>query len=783
MSSNYETLVKSKKIKDHFIEYEIKGKFITATEFFIMFCGFVLSRGAFTNYLMPFAYPFAVYILYRDQKKWWTALPMILGVISTGQLQFLYHHILAFSIMFITYIKINDKLKKKWHVAIYACFCTILSGFISNLFTGQYLFDYALSVLEGMLGFTLFYIYETAMNLFIHRSRKFYSNQEIICLGIFISILILGLSDLYISRFSISAILSIFLILLFSYKIGIGVSAPLGITLGLILNLSSQTSPLMIAVYGLCGMISGLFKEAGKIFVIGGFIISNSMIAFYINGSTEVFIHIEEIIIASVLLYIIPNKLWDKISFFNFDKVQVDYQQFCKERINENLRSRLNQYSLLLKELGVTFCDDGQGEKDEKLYISAIENIMGQVCGNCYLMSRCWKTDGQNTCNMIKESLEFVENEDYSNLTLVKNKCIYDEKLISLLKEESEHIAYNKRTNNRIHTNNLLVANQLQYAGDLINSLKNDLHDEWLIKSEEEKDILIELDKNEISVDKIFVIREKNKRYKITLTCNQTYKDQVLLQTIPTIISDILQRKMGLYNKVSSSDGAWCKAIYTESAPYRLTTGLARFAQKSEEKSGDIFSDLILGDGNRLLALCDGMGIGNNAYKESEPTINLLEKFMDASIDKAIMVKTINSILMLRNERETFSTLDFVVFDQYCAMAEFNKIGAAITLIIQKNEVKLIRGQSLPVGILEEIKIETVKMQLNEGDCVIMMTDGIFECYENPDQVEKWIINTVNNITTKNPQKIADEIFGKFIEICPQPSDDITILVGKVWSK
>ena len=136
---------------------------------------------------------------------------------------------------------------------------------------------------------------------------------------------------------------------------------------------------------------------------------------------------------------------------------------------------------------------------------------------------------------------------------------------------------------------------------------------------------------------------------------------------------------------------------------------------------------------------------------------------------------------MLRNEKEVFSTLDYVVFDQYTGETEFNKIGAALTLIVQNGEVKLIRGQSLPVGILEEINIESITLQLNEGDLIIMMTDGIFECYDNPEKVELWVIENVRKITSKNPQKIADKLYNRFRSTCSHPKDDITILVGKVW--
>lgn len=782
MPSGYEIIKKSIKNSDDSVDKSIKKQVITIQDVIILIFGFIICRGTFTSYLMPFGFPFIAYILFNDRKKWWLGISVILGVASTGQVIYVVEHLLVFAIMFFGFIRLHEYFNVKWKMSVYAFLSTVLGSFIINFFTGGFLFDYALSLLEGLLAFSLFYIYDSSMNLIVNSNRKMFSNQEIMCLGIFLSILIIGIKDIYIYNLSLSSILSVFIILLFSYEIGLTVSGPLGMTLGLVMNLGAGANPIFIVIYGLCGIISGLFKEAGKLFVILGFVISNAMLAFYFNGSTEVYIHIEEIAISSLFFLFIPHRLWDKLNLFNSENVQDDYQQFYKERVHENLRIKINQYSQLFRELGVTFVDDGQEAQSEQLYIDAIENIMEKACSDCYLISRCWKIDGEKTVGVIKDTLDQCQNGEDNNFNRLKNMCIFDEKILKLIKYESEYISFHKNIINRIHDNNLLVAKQLQYTGDLLNDLKTRMYEGWYIKNEEEKDLMIEFDKQKIGIEQIFVMQENNDRYKITLLSNRCKNENLCNNVIPGILSDVLNRKIILNNKICYFENSRsCKMVFSEMAEYRITTGISRYNSQLQENSGDIFSDKLLDNGCRVLALCDGMGTGNKAYKESEPTISLLEKFLEAGIDKTIMVKTINSILMLRNERETFSTLDYVMFDQYSGIAEFNKVGASITIIITNDDVKLIRGQSLPVGILNEIKIESVEMKLQEGNCVIMMTDGIFECNENPNHVENWVLETIKKISTRNPQKMADELYNYFLDICPYPKDDITIMVGKVW--
>ena len=782
MPSDYEIIKKSIDNNDDFIDQSAKKHIITIKEVIILLFGFILCRGTFTTYLMPFGFPFFAYILFTDRKKWWLSLSVVLGVASTGQALHVVEHLLVFTVMFVGFMRIHDFLDVKWKMSIFTFVSTVLACFIINFFTGSFLFDYALSLLEGLLAFSLFYIYDTSMNLILNSSRKLFSNQEIMCLAIFLSILIIGIKDINIYEFSLSSILSVFIILLFSYEIGLTVSGPLGMTLGLVMNLGAGANPIFIVIYGLCGIISGLFREAGKLFIILGFVISNAMLAFYFNGSTEVYIHIEEIAIASLFFFFIPQKIWDKLNFFNSEDIKENYQQFYKERIHENLRVKLNQYSQLFRELGITFVDDDQELQTEQLYINAIENIMEKVCSECYLMSRCWKIDGEKTIGVIKDTLDDCQSEIANNFNNLKNMCIFDEKMLQLIKYESEYISFHKNIINRIHDNNVLVSKQLQYTGDLVNDLKTRMYEGWYIKNEEEKDLMVEFDKHKVGIEQVFVMQENNDRYKITLLGKRCNNKSLCNNVIPEIISDTLNRKIILHNKICYfENGKHCKMVFSEMSEYRITTGISRYNSSLQENSGDIFSDKLLDNGCRVLALCDGMGTGNEAYRESEPTISLLEKFLEADIDKTIMVKTINSILMLRNERETFSTLDYVMFDQYSGIAEFNKVGASITIIITNEDVKLIRGQSLPVGILNEIKIESVEMKLQEGNCIIMMTDGIFECHENPNNVEVWVLETIKKISTRNPQKMADELYNYFLDICPHPKDDITILVGKVW--
>jgi stage II sporulation protein E len=224
-----------------------------------------------------------------------------------------------------------------------------------------------------------------------------------------------------------------------------------------------------------------------------------------------------------------------------------------------------------------------------------------------------------------------------------------------------------------------------------------------------------------------------------------------------------------------------CNIRLKEAEKYQVATGIAKIA-KSGAVSGDNYSFIELKDGKLMLALSDGMGTGYKAAIESSTTIRLLEKFLYAGFDKDLVVKTINSLLLMKSNEETYATIDLSVIDQYNGEVEFVKVGAVSTFIKYEDRVDVIKVGSLPVGILKNVEMEFVRKKLQDGDFVILVTDGILDSNQNEVNKERWLAEIISNINTRNPQSMADEI----LRICIEESggtacDDMTVMVAKIW--
>ena len=134
-----------------------------------------------------------------------------------------------------------------------------------------------------------------------------------------------------------------------------------------------------------------------------------------------------------------------------------------------------------------------------------------------------------------------------------------------------------------------------------------------------------------------------------------------------------------------------------------------------------------LGNGKFAVAISDGMGNGERARQESSAALSILQQLLQSGMDEKLAVKSVNSVLLLRSSDEVFATVDLAIVDLYTAQTTFMKIGSTPSFIKRGNEVIPVTANNLPIGILQDIDVDFVSMQMQSGDTLVMMSDGIYD--------------------------------------------------------
>lgn len=159
----------------------------------------------------------------------------------------------------------------------------------------------------------------------------------------------------------------------------------------------------------------------------------------------------------------------------------------------------------------------------------------------------------------------------------------------------------------------------------------------------------------------------------------------------------------------------------------------------------------------------------------------MLERLLTSGFDKDVSLGLINSTISLNCKEDMFSTVDISILDLVNGNVEFIKNGAAPSYIKHKNKVEIIKALSLPAGILNKVDLIVYDKDLEDGDIIVMCSDGIIESNTEYNNKEVWLKDVLENIETDNVQKIADILISEAIDNgYGVAKDDMSVFVVKV---
>ena len=247
------------------------------------------------------------------------------------------------------------------------------------------------------------------------------------------------------------------------------------------------------------------------------------------------------------------------------------------------------------------------------------------------------------------------------------------------------------------------------------------------------------------------------------------------------IISDIIGRNM----RVSACSRMILSTVVNEYVFEEMPNffelhGGAINSKKKGEVSGDAYTFISNRNNEFVMAISDGMGTGKNAARDSGEVMDFVEEYVEAGFSTEKMPYLINEALM-ESGRDIPVTIDIAIIDMNTGILKIMKSGGAATFIKKKDEVKIIYPSSLPLGVISEAEPYDAKMQLEDGDYIIMISDGVADCLPFYDK-EKQLSKIISESGENNPEKMADRILNECRYFNGgENSDDMTVLVAGVW--
>lgn len=142
--------------------------------------------------------------------------------------------------------------------------------------------------------------------------------------------------------------------------------------------------------------------------------------------------------------------------------------------------------------------------------------------------------------------------------------------------------------------------------------------------------------------------------------------------------------------------------------------------------SGDRGAAFQAPDGTYYVILCDGMGTGEYAARESLDAVRLLRALLSAGLDAENALRSLNSAYVLR-DNGCFSTIDLLRVNLTSGDAILYKWGASASYLKRHRGVRILGGGGLPPGIGADEPMEKLHFSLDHGCVVVMLSDGFGE--------------------------------------------------------
>ncbi|MGH4050293.1 MAG: stage II sporulation protein E [Clostridium sp.] len=636
--------------------------------------------------------------------------------------------------------------------------------------------------------FPLYFILDYSLLCFKEiKTKHIFLNEEIISMSIISSLIIAGTWGISIFDISITNILGLSFIIVIGYINGSGAGAASGVAMGIIVGMSSENMIMFIGMYGICGLITGIFKETGKLLNVTSYLVAFSIIKIYCVTGPEFMIF--EAFVAGVIFLLVPQRVYAQLAIeFNSDKKKQNIEQGYINKIKDTFVGRLDKFSDVLSNMSDILNNLVDNEKLAMKGKSSalVENLADRVCSNCNMKSMCWKRELHYTYAAFEELIENFERKSNTVPVEIERKCI---KRTAILKNTEDivnkHII-NEMWRTRLSEGRELLANQISNMADSVGEIVEEFNSDIQIDTSMEKLICRALDKNRIKHNDLMCLNDKLGRLSIKLSLNACSGRQMCVKDLLPIINGVTGKSMCVSDDGCSIDSKtnMCKVTIEETPKFHVVSSVARQCKDGEKSNGDSYSFGKLADGSYMSVISDGMGSGPRAGRESEAAVELIEKFTSAGFSKITAINTVNSIMTLRfSEEEKFSTIDLSSIDLYTGEIDFLKVGAVATFLKSGDNLEIIKSKSLPIGVLDKADIDIQQMKLKNGDIMVMLSDGVLDYNdENVGRVD-WVVDYLGKNNCNNPKELADGLLGEAKKLSGNKvKDDMTVLVSKIYS-
>ena len=466
----------------------------------------------------------------------------------------------------------------------------------------------------------------------------------------------------------------------------------------------------------------------------------------------NVFFDYFSVIFAVFFFIFIPNKFFVKMSaLFDQDSLNLICSEIQSTKVQE-IKNKLLLMSDTLLDMQNNFKFLLVGKiSHEKASEALVSDVISKCCKSCENYRYCFSENINKKAMFEKLLLKAFENKKVTKDDIcngVQTYCVKHGILVTEINQTAKmFLSYESAMKNE-DASKLLIASELGNFSDIFSNFAKMLKYSLKINKNSSKNIKEKLLNSMIDSKEVVVLENENGVESINLIAeNQT----VLKKDVKQTIEKVVKNNCLLKNVKHLNFSGLSIAEFVPSSRFRLNFAVSTKAK--EAKNGDSYVISKINEHKYFLAIADGMGHGENAHRISSMVLKLIKSMFEVGFENELVVQSVNKLLIPAG-LDGFTTLDACVIDLEKEVCTFVKLGSSVSVVKHSNTSEIVACESLPIGVVSNLKPTIIQKQLRYGDFIFLASDGVVDSFRDVEDFKCF----VNDAKIYNLQKYVDSV-------------------------
>lgn len=658
-------------------------------------------------------------------------------------------------------------LRKAWSMPVMAGLAMIFTGLVAHSRTAWIVEEQIDFVLEVALTVGAVWCFRAAMRSpGILPRREGMSRAQRGGLLVLLACILMALEPLSVLSLSPGRCLGGMFVIWAAWLGGSSVGAVWGVVLGFGMDLSGAQSVLCALIWPLAGLAAGAWGRQSRVTATFPWTLTVCACAVWLGEWDSALICVGEGTISALLFFALPRK-WLRAGE---RLITVDSGAVRDPGGVSLAREKLSAAAEAYQSLCHTLKDSLRPPDNDADVALVFDRAAGRVCRSCSNQELCWSRDYSGTFGALNDATAAMVERGKALAgdfpSFFSHRCIKMPEFLAAVNEELTALFYRRQYQARIRDSRETVCQQYEQLSRLLYETSAELGGELIPEPELRRSLRRYIAQKGLQADSA-VYRDGRGLLRVRLegTDAAYFAGEKGISELAQVVGRPLRLEREGENEL----------FLVEQEPFKAVAGVASRKKDGETVSGDAGTYFKRADGKIYLLLCDGMGSGVQANRESSLAIRLLEQFLQTGIPAGNALLTLASALALRGEeRGGFTTVDLLEVDLFTGEGALYKLGAAPTYVRQGDSIRRLAGASLPAGLAEgkEDAVDQFALRLAPGDTVLMVSDGVCGTGE-----DGWLMERLRRFKGDSPRQLAAQLI---TQSPGEATDDRTALVVRL---